>query len=228
MFFIPSFTQIAASSNNTYPAKFLLIPFAPSIQLCQGVCPHRTKDKNPCSNTKEQNLAKASAIKKGVTALPIKDVIRYWRDNLVLYVEDGLRNANLFEFKLRELFFIFRSFYKTEEVDTFLALLHCTNLGFRAFIYRHHWDCKNVEDLAELSGLSLTTFKRTFREEFGTSPLQWMNEQKAQYLYHDLKNGDASLATLADRYHFSSISYLCAFCKKMLGDTPNNIRKKED
>lgn len=226
--FVPSFTHIKVSSS-TGGGQFLVLHFGPSIQLCNGICPRSCADNyhgSAKSDEKDDSFRKKNSIL--VTSLPLKEIAIYWRHSLYETVRTGIRSLSFFEFKLRELFFIFREFYSREEVEDFLRLFHCSNYGFRAFVYRHHWDCKSVEELADLAGLSLSTFKRIFKEEFRTSPLRWINGQKATYLLRDLEDSDIPLADLAIKYNFSSVSYLCAFSRKMLGATPYTIRQNRE
>ena len=73
--------------------------------------------------------------------------------------------------------------------------------------------------------LSLSSFKRHFNQEFGCPPLKWMHEERARHVYTDLADPSLSLKAIAEKNLFSSVSYLCAFCRKMLGNTPLQLRK---
>lgn len=226
--FIPSFSQIEIYSEIGC-GQFIAIPFGPSIQLCKGICP-QTCQRDGIKNKPKDELMQElpSDSDRSCSILPMKEVIVYWRKLLYETLKLGIRTLSYYEFKIRELFFLFREFYSRSQIDEFLRYFHCDSYGFRAFVFRHHWDCKSIEELADLAGLSLSTFKRTFKEEFHTSPLQWINEQKARYILRDLKYTNDSLPEIATRYNFSSVSYLCAFCKKMFGDTPLSLRNQSN
>lgn len=228
LLFVPSFTHVSISSP-TGEGGYIVIHFGPSIQLCNGICPRGCQDGEKVNKADHCGLERdPQGEEHAVTSLPLKAMTTYWRQSLHECLRVGIRSLPYYEFKLRELFFIFREFYNRDETDEFLKLFHCNNYGFRAFVFRHHWDCKSVEELADLAGLSLSTFKRIFKEEFRTSPLRWINGQKATYLRRDLEETDTPLSDLAAKYNFSSVSYLCAFSKKMLGETPHVIRQKRD
>lgn len=227
MYFVPSFTQVTISAQ-VRESSYIVLPFGPSIQLCNGICPSQCKSSLSHAKEKDENMEEASLSQHFVTRLELKPISFYWRQTLLEALRLFVESKSFYEQKLRELFFFFREIYPREDLNVFLKLFHCHNYGFRAFVYRHHWDCDTVEELAELSQLSLSTFKRIFKEEFRTSPLRWINDQKARYLLRDLEDTEDSLAELAERYHFSTVSYLCAFCKKMLGRTPYAIRKESE
>ncbi len=144
----------------------------------------------------------------------------------MLYLHQSQSQTDLYELKVRELFHVLRSSYPKEEMDLFLLSFHCHNQGFRAQVFKHHLDCNTVEELADKMKISMSTFKRRFKLEFNAAPLQWMNEERAKHIYEDLGEGQLSLQEIANRYHFSSLSYLCKFCKRMFGTSPLELRKK--
>lgn len=207
-------------------AKVLLVTFRPSIQLCVGICP---RIKGGCSSDhKNYDSTEELPLKSELKRLNVCSAVKSWGELVALYIEEGTSGLPIYEYKLRELFHIFRHFYSSCELSDFLASFHCKHHGFRAFVYNHHLECRNVEELAQLLEMSLSTFKRTFKTEFNCAPLQWMHKQKAAYIYRDLREQRHTLAELAVKYHFSSVSYLCAFCKKMLNATPMQISNGTD
>ncbi len=206
-------------------ARFLLLSFHPSIQLCVGICP---KIKGGCAPNKKEDEEEDVPMRSEVKRLGIKPAVRSWAELVAFYMVEGHSGLPVYEYKLRELFHIFRRFYGHDELGLFLASFHCKHHGFRAFVYNHHLECRNVEELAGLLEMSLSSFKRAFKAEFNCAPLQWMHKQKAAYIYRDLREQRHSLSELAVKYHFSSVSYLCAFCKKMLNATPMQISHQSD
>ncbi|WP_373811772.1 helix-turn-helix transcriptional regulator [Porphyromonas loveana] len=196
--------------------KIICFYFRPTIHLCMGICP-ASGNKKEC--TKEDESRQVSTLQR----LPILDD---WVTSVLNYLSDTPFSLEIFELKLRELFFIFRSKYCNAEIEKFLSSFHCRNIGFRAFVFRHHLECRTVEELAAKMQLSMSSFKRHFYQEFGRAPLTWMHEEKAKHIYTDLCNPKLSLQEIAEKYLFSSVSYLCAFCRKTLGNTPSKLRKE--
>lgn len=202
------------------PISLLCLEFRPSINLCMGNCPRTGND---ASNKKYKGPRNKEL--DVITRLEMNDGVKLWLQQMLYYIKLTPKAMPAYEIKLRELFFILRLSMANKEYHKFLESYHCHNLGFRAFVFRHHLDCKTVEDMAELMQLSTSTVKRLFLDEFGLSPLKWMHEQKARYIYRDLSEDKLTLQEIADRYHFSSISYLCVFCRKAFGATPLKVRR---
>ncbi len=188
-----------------------------------GWCP------SSCTENKiaEKQDLNSRTLSKTLQILHQKDILIHWKSMLVKFIEVEEKGLNIYEYKLRELFYIFRQFYRKSEIEVFLSSFHCRNRGFRSFVYHHHLACQSVEELAQLMGFSLSKFKRIFKEEFGVSPLQWMNQEKAAYIYRDLKKKEYSMIEMSKKYHFSSISYFTAFCKKMFQEVPSKIRDEK-
>lgn len=221
MLFVPYYTNLTLRTLSN-DSTFLLFRFLPSIQLCAGHCPNSSQ----CGldiDKRRRSVASDTQLISGTAFLQIHSPLNNWIQSVAAYISQGCSTLSLYEYKLRELFYLLRHFYDRDEVDKFLEGYHCRNVGFRAFVYRHHLDCRNVEELAEILNMSLSTFKRTFKEEFNCPPLQWMHKQKAVYIYRDLIAKELTLTEMAEKYHFSSVSYLCAFCKKMLNASPMKI-----
>ena len=219
IFFIPSYTRVRVNAAGD-SGWMLVYRFFASIQLCEGrLCPETDGD-TALDDTEHPTERKAHT-----TQIIANKPTLIWRDSVAQYIAKGQRNSAIYEYKLRELFWIFRTLYDPNVIDDFLKEYHCHHSGFRSFVFHHFMDARNVEELADLAGLSLSTFKRVFKDEFHQSPLQWIHKQKAYFLYHDLTQTDIPLKDLAERYMLSSVSYLCAFCKRMLGDTPHAIRQ---
>lgn len=217
---IPMGKYIKLESADKNGFEYISIQFRPSINLCMGKCP---RSGTIYGNT----VCKVSRNKSEdqITTLNINEGVWPWIEQVLFYIKTSPDAIPAFEVKLRELFYILRIGYDSDKSQEFLSSYHCHNLGFRAFVFRHHLDCKTVEDLAELMQLSTSTVKRLFLDEFGMPPLKWMHEQKARFIYRDLADDTLSLQQIADRYHFSSISYLCVFCRKAFGVTPLKARK---
>lgn len=224
IFLLNYYTEVTVKSSGQN-ARFLFITFHPSIQLCVGICP---KIKGSCSSSKKEEEEGVLPMRSEIERLSMKPAVRSWTELVAYYLVEGHSGLPVYEYKLRELFHIFRRFYSNEELSMFLASFHCKHHGFRAFVYNHHLECRNVEELAGLLEMSLSSFKRAFKAEFNCAPLQWMHKQKAAYIYRDLREQRHSLSELAVKYHFSSVSYLCAFCKKMLNATPMQISHQSD
>ena len=84
---------------------------------------------------------------------------------------------------------------------------------------------RSIKELAERANLSLSTFNRRFQEAFQKSPQEWMTVRKTEDILKELVMTSLPFLEIAEKYNFSSVSYLTAFCKKHFGKTPAELRK---
>lgn len=78
--------------------------------------------------------------------------------------------------------------------------------------------------LAERSGMSERTFSRRFREQTGTTPLQWLlraRVRRAQYL---LENSDHPIERIARQAGFGSPTAFRERFRRVVGTTPHSYR----
>ncbi|MFW5846052.1 MAG: helix-turn-helix transcriptional regulator [Planctomycetota bacterium] len=81
-------------------------------------------------------------------------------------------------------------------------------------------------DLAAALGCSREHLSRCFARELGTSPRDWIAEEKIRHASERLRAGDARLgiAALAAECGFSSLSRFDKVFKRVTGTTPSAYR----
>ncbi|RGZ01185.1 AraC family transcriptional regulator [Clostridium sp. AM58-1XD] len=83
-----------------------------------------------------------------------------------------------------------------------------------------------LEDLAAVSGYSLSRFKVKFKQEVGITPAEYITLQKLEYAKRELAETDVSITDLAYSLGFSSSNYFSSVFKKFLDCTPKDYRKQ--
>lgn len=92
-------------------------------------------------------------------------------------------------------------------------------------VTKHYMKAKNTGHLADLCGYSLSTFRRLFREEFRTTPHEWLKGLRKDKVKNLLTQTDLPLLEVAEVCGFVSQSYLTEFCQMNFGASPGEIRK---
>ncbi|MFI9324805.1 GlxA family transcriptional regulator [Kitasatospora aureofaciens] len=82
-----------------------------------------------------------------------------------------------------------------------------------------------VEAMARHARLSPRTFARRFRQETGTTPLQWLTGQRVLLARHHLETTDEPITAVAHRTGFGSIDTLRHHFARRLGTTPQAYRR---
>lgn len=85
----------------------------------------------------------------------------------------------------------------------------------------------SLDELAEISGLSLHHFARSFKKVTGKTPYQYVLTQRIYHAQRLLAETRNSIAEIAYECGFSSQSHLTAMFGRLLGTTPGQFRSTE-
>lgn len=78
-----------------------------------------------------------------------------------------------------------------------------------------------VEKFAQLTGRSLAGFKRDFKNIFGTSPRQWLQERRLMEARHLIEKKNRKLSSIYLDLGFESLSHFSHSFKKKFGKAPS-------
>lgn len=81
-----------------------------------------------------------------------------------------------------------------------------------------------VAELAEIESVSIRTFTRRFRQEVGTSPLQWLNEQRVERARALLEETDLTIDHVAARSGFGTAASMRQHLHAVLSVSPSAYR----
>jgi transcriptional regulator GlxA family with amidase domain len=83
----------------------------------------------------------------------------------------------------------------------------------------------DVAAMAEHACVSLRTFARRFREETGTTPLQWLLDQRVQEARRLLEETDLPIDAVAWRAGFGTAASLREHFRRVTATTPTAYRR---
>jgi len=197
-------------------------------QPCTFISFHSPHDITLCDRFSAQSLPRyiPEGFHYQFTLLPIRQRLAEYATGLRHCLEDGLGCVHFLEMKMQELFILLRAYYNREELATFFYPLIGKNRDFQDFVYEHYRQVDSLNEFAALANTSVDTFKRRFKETFGEPAHKWITGRKAEHVYRDIALGILSFADIAEKYRFSSVSYLTTFCKQHLGKTPQQLRNE--
>ncbi len=162
-----------------------------------------------------------------IGVLNSNEVITEYVGSLVGHITAGLKCFYFYEIKIKELLFLLRGYYPKKELLHFFYPLLSNDLSFSNFIMQNYHQVKTVKELADLTNYSLSGFEKHFKKVFGTSASQWMRNQRAKIVYHDINNGNKTFKEISYYHGFTSPAHFNDFCKLHFGATPGQIRKRK-
>ena len=96
----------------------------------------------------------------------------------------------------------------------------------RERIERRFGERVDLLTLATLCRMSVTSFRREWRQVFGASPMQYLDRVRLQAAVECLGSGYYTVSQIAARCGFEDVSYFVRFFKKHMGLTPGAYRKQ--
>ncbi len=82
-----------------------------------------------------------------------------------------------------------------------------------------------IEDFAKQSNVSVSTFRRLFKKEYGVSPLQYRNRLRINRAQQLLREGGCTVAEAAYASGFENIGYFCRCYKQLTGERPGQTQQ---
>lgn len=95
------------------------------------------------------------------------------------------------------------------------------------YIQEHYTEQITNAQLAEAIHLSEDRFNHLFKESFGTSPLNYINEIRLKKAMHLLKKNEFTVSEAAIAVGFQDFNHFGRLFRKMYGCTPSSIRNQK-
>jgi len=83
-----------------------------------------------------------------------------------------------------------------------------------------------IEDLAKISGLSVSQFQRRFKLIYNTTPIKMIHHLRAEEAAKLLQNTEYDLNQIAEEVGYNAASFFSTQFKQLRGMTPREFRKK--
>ena len=98
-------------------------------------------------------------------------------------------------------------------------------LPAKAYIEQHFNEPVRLEQLASLTGMSVTNFRREWTKYYKVPPLKYRDSLRLYYAKQYLDSGFYSIKEISERCGFDDVSYFVRFFKKHSGTTPGKFSK---
>lgn len=167
---------------------------------------------------------KVFPIQKAESSLILNDYfqnLRNYLDKPQFITEDILR------IKIQELIHVLVTTDSSGSIQKiFGSLFKANEYEFQEVIQAHLFDELNLNDLAFLTGLSLSSFKRKFSSIYGTSPNKYMVSKRLEKAQLLLKTSEFRISEIAFECGYSDVGYFTKAFQKYYKCTPSSFREK--
>ncbi|MGL4292900.1 MAG: helix-turn-helix transcriptional regulator [Bacteroidales bacterium] len=219
--FLPEFSNYEIKALRD--SKILLLPFNPQALPCMQLY------------IEKLNLNYKNRIRYSVKGLHAHPEIWAFIQQILSYVDAGIKCPYMQIIKQTEIYILLKHFYQEEEIANLLYPSLGRNHDFTNSVIHNFRKAKTANELASKLGYGEKTFRKLFKQSFGTTPYKWMQEETAKQIYQRLIDKKVPFKQIMDEYGFSTSSHFHAFCKRNFDKTPKQIRslkwlisKKED
>lgn len=151
--------------------------------------------------------------------------------NFFVGIELSLRNSALLHndigqrIKLNELIYLLLSGEDNCTKRKILRAADTSSGQFVSTIYNNIFNDISIEQLAEQTNRSLTSFKKEFRRIFSASPHQWIIRQRLDRAKIMLSSTNRTVSEIGAECGFSNISHFIKLFKQQYGRTPATYRR---
>ena len=154
------------------------------------------------------------------------DMLMEYVKGLLFYINNPqLAIEELLILKIRELFILLANSDDSKKIQTLIENLFCDlDFQFKKVIEQYYYSNLNLEELAHLCRMSLSTFKRKFKKTFGVPPHQFMLGKKLEKSLELIKSTSLPLSEICLRSGFKEYSNFSIAFKKKYGTAPSTFR----
>lgn len=138
-----------------------------------------------------------------------------------LYGRSARANRSILPLKIQELLHLLSGLVSEQALSTFLFRLTLPKKrNLKSFMEQHFTKPLKVEDYAYLTGRSLSSFRRDFKQYFDTTPQAWLKERRMERALEMLNEKDITVTALAQEVGYENLSYFIKAFKNWAGVSP--------
>ena len=164
---------------------------------------------------------------KSVEKAPRSGILDAYFKSLGSYLDSSAYfTEEILGIKIKELVSILVQTDRNGDIERIFAnLFSSREFDFQKVIQEHLFDDLNVEDLAFLTSMSLSSFKRKFSGVFGTSPNKYIISKRLEKAQTLLSTTDLRVSEIAYECGFSDVSHFSKSFRTYYNMSPSDLRK---
>ncbi|OAV43518.1 AraC family transcriptional regulator [Lewinella sp. 4G2] len=156
--------------------------------------------------------------------LPQPTLVRSFVAALTATYSNAKMSPELLRLKTLELLHLSAPAFPQQTFANFLFRLTIpAKRNIRPFMEENATKPLSVADYAYLTGRSLSTFRRDFKDQFGTTPQRWIKDRRIKHAVSLLEHQDLHVTDLADAAGYQNVSYFIREFRSTTGLTPKQF-----
>jgi AraC-like DNA-binding protein len=164
---------------------------------------------------------------KILAPLQINARLQHFAEGILQSWEDGMRCTNYFEAEITKLLIMLPTYYSKEELFRFFYPIVSPNTVFSEYVRMNWRKYLTINKLSESMNMTPQQFSRQFALIFNQTPRDWIQKEKARFVYREICQSNKQFKEIADAFGFTDQSNFNRFCRKFFDKTPKELRKTE-
>lgn len=158
--------------------------------------------------------------------VPVNQLLEHYRESISILLDNPqLADENLIKNKLREFVLLMTKTVNAPSEMDFLASMFKPHFAkFEEIIQHNLYSNLDLNEFASLCHMSLSTFKRKFKEVYNESPAKYFSKKKMEKASTLLSNSDMRVSDIAYDLGYDSLTTFNRVFKDHLGKTPSGYR----
>lgn len=174
------------------------------------------------------NLDLASSTKTvdfNIKKLHINQLFKSYRESIEVLLENPyLADEQMIETKIREFVLLISKTQNMSPVDFLSSMFKLNRTEFESTIENNLYSNLSVEELAQLCGMSNSSFKRKFNGTYNESPKKYIANKKLEKAKNLLLNSTDRISAIAYDCGYETISTFNRSFKMSVGQSPSEFR----
>jgi AraC-like DNA-binding protein len=224
--------QVDRQHTLTLSAGEFVFLVAGSSVICEALSPSESLSMRIHDEVPECHIfqigkvaARISDPYEGIYSLTANERMWSFLNSILETYDDGLRCRHYLQIESSRMLFLLHAYYSQEECLNFFSQILSPDVKFSDYVRKNWRKYGTVKELADGIYMTPQQFTNRFKKVFGTTPYEWMTQQRAMKIYQDICSSDMPLKEISERHDFSSQANFFHFCKHMFGKTPSQIRR---
>jgi len=174
----------------------------------------------------KSKVVKPTPKDKNIYKIAPNKLVKNFFSALKTTYRDYKNSSELLDLKLLELLYLLDVKSENNQLCISLSSIKTDNSkrNIKRLVEQHVISDLNVNDFAMLSGRSIATFNRDFKNIYHTTPKKWLIEKRLSYAFELLVNKGWSVTDTATEIGYENISHFIETFKKKYNKTPHQIK----
>jgi len=153
-------------------------------------------------------------------------IIEIYKSQLIQYfTQESLKDKGILLLKQKEiLLYILKTVPYSQTIPFWDSVISTSSESLMYIMERYLFQNFSLNDYANLTNRSLSSFKRDFADIYGSSPKKWINQKRLEYSCLLLKNSQERISDISEKCGFESLSYFTQIFKRTYHKTPSEFR----